>query len=361
MRCNVCWLQLSHTERVCATQCSHVLCNECITKYITRSPAQCPVCGTSLESSGLALIDLVPSSDKIKALCGLDPSFILQVASRAIDFYNFQSDLAHTHDAQELESAKRNFQHQTQQNALAQKDLNSQLRTLKYQLEAIVSERDAQVRLVEELQSRLEGFSAQPTSFSTSSLPMPLVSPTQRTLPIATSMANPSTRQTAQIYMLDQENRVPNSGALPSHAISPYRDAWTSAQHQSLYQSPSNIPTEIPASATSNGDRRTRLFSSASPISHRRRAASPSHNRVLTAPNQPVPTYHIATSAPKHTAHQTTVSSNSSSSSSSRPSHKLPTVSNAAPRFSALGSTPTRPETPLLQRLAGLSSGRPQN
>lgn len=358
MRCNVCWLQLSHADKVCATQCSHVLCSECTSKYLGRTPRTCPVCGTGVEEMGLAWIDLVPSSDKIKALCGLDPSFILQVASRAIDFYNFQSELAHTHDAQELESAKRNFQHQTQQNALAQKDLNSQLRTLKYQLEAIVSERDAQVRLVHELQSRLDHFSSPVSSFPSSSLSTSLSAPSPPSNPHHLPSPTNSHAPLPAIAYSEPENRPPNNLPL-SLGTSPYRTLWTSPHALPPHRATFNKADDAHQATIAPTERRTRIFSTHSPASHRRLTQSPTQERALTGANQVLSPYQVTTTAPKHHTHTFDSVPSSSASAPSRPTHAAHTNGSGHARFISNGNNPTRPETPLLQRLSGLSSNRP--
>jgi len=365
MRCNVCWLQLSDADRVYATQCSHVLCHDCSSKHFGRSQLTCPVCGTTLESHGLALIDLSPSSEKIKALCGLDPSYILQIASRAIDFYNFQSALAHAHDAQELETTKHCLQHQTQQHALTQKDLHTQLRTLKYQLEAIVSERDSQVRLVQELQSRLQTAQAQ-TAPSRPSMPPTLGH--SHTLTLPTTQDTTSTPTYPVIFRREDENRGNREADNTSSRNAPLRPAWTSThsnpmQHSTINKSYDTLPHTAPTA-----ERRTRIFSSNSPApimpSNRYQAHSPSPNRGVTIMNHPQSDTRVMSSTPKHT---TTISLNppqehashaTSSTLASGPSSSSRPPGNSS-RFSALNSAPERPQTPLLHRLAGVSSNHP--
>ena len=378
MRCNVCWLQLSHADRVYATQCSHVLCHDCSTRHFGKSQMTCPVCSTVLEPHGLALIDLTPSSDKIKALCGLDPSFILQIASRAIDFYNFQSEMAHAHNAQELENAKHCLQHQTQQHALTQKDLNNQLRTLKYQLEAIVSERDAQVRLVQELQTRLQN---QQVSTPSSRGPIPSNMTTSHSSNMPVHQETSSAPTHGVIYRRDEENR--NREFDHSSRNAPYRPInWTTLPSESMQTAASNKSYEILPQTSSVGERRTRIFSTetTSPMmpSNRIQMPSPSPSRGV-----PMMSHHhngesmVTSSTPKHSS-SVLASNNSSSSSSSSAREQLlsiapstsllstPTSSVASSsrvpthtsRFAALPNAPERPETPLLHRLAGVSSHR---
>jgi E3 ubiquitin-protein ligase CCNP1IP1 len=336
MRCNSCWLQLAHTDRVYATQCSHVLCHDCLEKNLSRS-SSCPVCSTPLDpNSGFAPIDLVPSVDKIKALCGLNPSFILQVASRAIDFFNFQSDLAHAHDAQELDSAKHFLQHQTQQHALTQKDLNNQLRTLKFQLEAIVAERDAQVRLVQEMQSRLEmvpvqkghsQLSAPSRQAMVLSSPSSIIRSQEHTSslqhdPIAHGMIERRTTNTDTTRTRDS-----SSDSLPTMLHLPW--------HSTNYAQPNDNPASPSAfSRSSSVERRTRLFAAASSISASKpQTVRPPSTHAVINTVQPIPT----SLGPRGMAQSLGNAQGSSANS----------------RFT-VGAAPSmlRPETPLLRRLA---------
>lgn len=322
----------------------------------------CPICSTTLDANGLAAIDLTPSSEKVKALCGLDPSFILQVASRAIDFYNFQSSLAQAHDTQELESTRHCLQHQTQQNGLAQKDLGNQLRAMKYQLEAIAAERDAQARKVQELQTRLDHQAPTVASFppprSAAPIEPPLSSqiPSTRNVLTFQDQLRPTIPQ--RIFETTQETSVPAS----DHSSNPYRPNWPS---NALYLS-HNAPNEheqVSAPASARTERRTRIFSGTN-------SPAPTTASVRSIPSAPSParsTQGYPQESPRaalSTLHYQTNGYNTGGASSSVPFS--PSTASSAPkqatsaRFTALGGAPPRPETPLLHQLAGLSATRPR-
>lgn len=350
LRCNACWLRLS--DRAYATQCSHILCHDCSSKAFSRGQSKCPICPTNLDANGLAVIDLTPSSEKIKALCGLDPSFILQVASRAIDFYNFQANLAQTHDAQELENTVQCLQHQTQQHALNRKDLESQLRSLKGQMEAIASERDAQSRMVQELQSRLEQTFApnfahpiSRTSYATEPTSNPQNGSNR-------SVASSSEPTRAGILTRQPEIRFESAPSNPELSSNPYRPTWPTVQLQSIETTLSRA-SELPSFSGGRNERRTRIFNPSSP--------SPSNASVHSTPTSSSPmrvrqdtsardTSRVMISAPSnHFPAHNPVLVPSTSNSSNVPSSAYATPLN---RFGEMGSAPPRPETPLLRRMA---------
>lgn len=323
----------------------------------------CPVCSTRLDSNGLAMIDLVPSSDKVKALCGLDPSFILQVASRAIDFYNFQTEMARTHDAQELEKTRHCLQHQTQQTSLAQKDLHNQLRTLKYQLEAIAAERDAQTRLVQDLQTRLDSSVAQVANSRASMIvdsPSGMQSPSYRGL-------DPNSDRNMGPLITRQPENMDARAAQSSMGPNPYRPNWAPSSRQS--PQPIMQAESDPTYGSSRNDRRTRIFSSSSPAPYsgpmRVPMRGPNQNPAAPPPQQAIEP-RITTSTPKHGVQppilspstSTPRSSNQSVNPNLNPIDSSPQTGGS--RFMTLGNAPPRPETPLLHRLAGISANRPR-
>lgn len=99
LRCNnhkpeYCRKQLQHQAVI--TSCSHTFCLDCIRaiglQTQIRDRRKCPACGTALPGDNDAVItELRPSEEyKNTALSGLDPRTILDCASRAISFWNYQ-------------------------------------------------------------------------------------------------------------------------------------------------------------------------------------------------------------------------------------------------------------------------------
>lgn len=323
-----------------------MICHDCSSKHFGQNRQTCPVCATPLDArAGIAAIDLIPSSDKIKALCGLDPSFIFQVASRAIDFYNFQSELSRAHDTQELESAKHQLSHQTQQHALSQKDLNNQLRTLKFQLESIVAERDAQIRLVQELQERLAQTARQNQPLT--STPSNRVSAqnianafphTLHAIPAASLVTPPAPQILPRtvIEIADPNTRAP--------ADAP-RLMWHTPQAATSISLPERSAESANSATRSSGsDRRTRLFASPSP------GAAP-----VTSPSSANSTYATPRHAPEPPSRQT-IQVQATTSYGTNAAQTRVSTTGLSSRFSHAPLAPARPETPLLHRLAGLSS-----
>ena len=356
MRCNLCWRQLSHSDKTFATQCSHVFCHDCSSKHFSHLPFTCPICSTNFDETGLVAIDLIPSSDKIKALCGLNPSFILHIASRAIDFYNFQTDLACAHDAQELENTRRSLQHQSQQHAFTHKDLGNQLRTLKFQLEAIVSERDTLARSVKELQNRLETSPSPNFVLSNShsvSAESSVVYPQTASFGSSSTRPEPSRNATLPRHLDSSAQPLPPISSLPSNF---YHSNWPQSAPQSHSQ-PFYSRDEATTTTVANAARRTRIFTSPPPTEPANRSSVPLSPSSPMARISAVPTS-VNVSLERRanvSAPYTPVMAPSSAVPTTQPHYT------SVSRFASLGNAPPRPETPLLQRLAGRNGSHSHN
>lgn len=74
------------------TACSHVFCDQHGSGEFSRSPTICPACSSAL-SGKLDIIrtELSPSEDyKAMVLAGLRPDIVLEISSRALNFWTYQ-------------------------------------------------------------------------------------------------------------------------------------------------------------------------------------------------------------------------------------------------------------------------------
>ncbi|CAG8562877.1 11698_t:CDS:10, partial [Ambispora gerdemannii] len=94
LRCNIvqCRKVLSTEGRACVTTCSHIFCVDCANKAFS-SALVCPACDTSLtENDDIVFADLNPSEDyKSSVLSGLRPDFIMEICTRALSFWTYQT------------------------------------------------------------------------------------------------------------------------------------------------------------------------------------------------------------------------------------------------------------------------------
>ncbi|ORX89966.1 hypothetical protein K493DRAFT_215045 [Basidiobolus meristosporus CBS 931.73] len=78
--------------RACVTSCSHLFCVECANEAFSVA-STCPTCRTDLvQKNDIALIDLHPSEGyKSSILSGLRPEVVIEICSRALAFWTYQT------------------------------------------------------------------------------------------------------------------------------------------------------------------------------------------------------------------------------------------------------------------------------
>ncbi|GAA5809347.1 hypothetical protein MFLAVUS_002755 [Mucor flavus] len=123
IHCNVikCRRKLSVEGQACVTSCSHIFCLDCAKKSFDKASI-CPACKTNLvqENDDMILVQMNPTEEyKSSVLAGLKPDNILDICSRAIAFYEYQT-------SQEL-----SFQ------SLLQKNMQDKYRSLKSQFDIV--------------------------------------------------------------------------------------------------------------------------------------------------------------------------------------------------------------------------------
>ncbi|EGG02442.1 uncharacterized protein MELLADRAFT_110150 [Melampsora larici-populina 98AG31] len=101
LKCNIisCRKSVTRDGKAVITNCSHVFCLSCANTHQSLTHPDpypvCPACGTSLsEPEDVVCTSLNPSADyKASVLAGLAPSIILEIASRALNFWTYQQSM----------------------------------------------------------------------------------------------------------------------------------------------------------------------------------------------------------------------------------------------------------------------------
>ncbi|KAH9462827.1 hypothetical protein Pst134EA_014918 [Puccinia striiformis f. sp. tritici] len=101
LRCNIptCRESVGKENKAVITNCSHILCLACANSSSSlvdyESHPICPVCNSPLlEPEDIVCTSLNPTSDyKSSVLSGLPPSTILDIASRALKFWDYQQSV----------------------------------------------------------------------------------------------------------------------------------------------------------------------------------------------------------------------------------------------------------------------------
>ncbi|KAF4517763.1 hypothetical protein B566_EDAN002968, partial [Ephemera danica] len=153
---------MSDTELVCnskkcrkrivshawVTSCSHVFCeDDGENQLLKQATIKCPACNSFLPNS-LDVIKMV--------LAGLRPDIIMDVASRAISFWNYQVRLEHAYQENSIKTYREQLtQLQVSYEALVAK-IKSEVTGLKRQIEASKKELAIQLRKAEDLSEKLE-------------------------------------------------------------------------------------------------------------------------------------------------------------------------------------------------------------
>ncbi|KAG2228650.1 hypothetical protein INT48_002961 [Thamnidium elegans] len=151
IHCNVikCRRKLSVEGQACVTSCSHIFCLDCAKRSFDKALV-CPACKTNLveENDDMILVQMNPTEEyKSSVLAGLKPDNILDICTRAIAFYEYQT-------SQEL-----SFQ------SLLQKNLQDKYKSLKIEKEKhqdlvneCESEKSKSQQLYQQLQEKSKQF-----------------------------------------------------------------------------------------------------------------------------------------------------------------------------------------------------------
>lgn len=167
LKCNIisCRKSVTRDGKAVITNCSHIFCLSCANTHQSLTHPNpypvCPACETSLpEPEDVVCTSLNPSADyKASVLSGLHPSIILEIASRALNFWAYQQSMEATFQHMVLKQAheraataekdKENMRHQAENEikliserlTISENELNTERRKV---IEAAERHRSAQ-------------------------------------------------------------------------------------------------------------------------------------------------------------------------------------------------------------------------
>ncbi|KAJ7904231.1 hypothetical protein B0H14DRAFT_593878 [Mycena olivaceomarginata] len=139
LKCNRLTCRRPLSDKAVVTTCSHIFCVDCANELFNASRL-CPACETTLsEPDDVVVCSLHPSNDyKTSVLSGLSPTIILEICSRAISFWQYQ-----THQ-------ENSFQQAVVRNV---NDKNAQLQK---QLDNVVREANGEINLLNNKNAELQ-------------------------------------------------------------------------------------------------------------------------------------------------------------------------------------------------------------
>ncbi|KAK5955708.1 hypothetical protein OHC33_003349 [Knufia fluminis] len=138
------------------TTCSHIFCRDCVQKHGFQDPAggrrACLACGTELPSpKDVVYANLRPTEEyQSTILCGLDPNIILECASKALRFWNYQmsTEIAWQEHLYKEMTTRYSSLHNNAQQVID--DANTEIAELQKQIEGLnIEKRDAEKRTEE--------------------------------------------------------------------------------------------------------------------------------------------------------------------------------------------------------------------
>ncbi|KAI8809238.1 hypothetical protein BJ742DRAFT_677056 [Cladochytrium replicatum] len=154
LRCNniQCRKNLSSNSRACVTTCSHIFCVDCANQAFN-SALVCPACETSLtESDDIVFTELNPSEDyKSSVLAGLRPELIMEIASRALSFWVYQTTQEACFQEMLYKSLDEKYTNLDRQVASIIREANQEIQTLREKMSSMQKEQELEKRRNHEL------------------------------------------------------------------------------------------------------------------------------------------------------------------------------------------------------------------
>ncbi|RHZ45296.1 hypothetical protein Glove_682g37 [Diversispora epigaea] len=162
LRCNVvqCRKVLNNEGRACVTTCSLDCANNSFTSALV-----CPACETSLtENDDIVFTDLTPSEDyKSSVLSGLRPDIIMEICSRALSFWTYQTTQEACFQEMMYKSLEEKYTQLEKQVQGIMRDFQTEITTLRAKVQALTKDAELEKRkshdLAEQLQEKGRQFS----------------------------------------------------------------------------------------------------------------------------------------------------------------------------------------------------------
>ncbi|ORY13512.1 hypothetical protein BCR34DRAFT_441527, partial [Clohesyomyces aquaticus] len=149
LRCNDLKCRTQLHDRAVVTTCSHVFCPPCCdTSGLSRSPnanRSCPACGTELANpDDVVVAGLNPTEDyKTSVLSGLNPTIIMECASRGLAFYSYQASQEIVYQEHSVKKITERYASLSQQIDQLIHDANAQIKALQEKMQAMQAEQAA--------------------------------------------------------------------------------------------------------------------------------------------------------------------------------------------------------------------------
>ncbi|KAI8146516.1 hypothetical protein BJV82DRAFT_598819 [Fennellomyces sp. T-0311] len=158
IHCNVlhCRKALCLETQACVTSCSHIFCIACANRCFNQALV-CPACNTALtQNDDIVVTQLNPSEEyKSSILSGLRPDVVMDISSRAIAFYYYQTSQELCYQSimrQNLENKCSTLQEQLRD---AVRESSRAVKAEKQKCTALIREQEQEKRRMHDLQNQL--------------------------------------------------------------------------------------------------------------------------------------------------------------------------------------------------------------
>ncbi|RIB08732.1 hypothetical protein C2G38_1982405 [Gigaspora rosea] len=158
LRCNIVQCRKALNEgRACVTTCSHIFCVDCANTSFTLALV-CPACETSLtENDDIVFADLNPSEDyKSSALSGLRPDTIMEICSRALSFWTYQTTQENCFQEMLYRGLEDKYSELEKQVQVLIRDSESEVTTLRAKVQALQKDMELEKRKTHDLKEQLQ-------------------------------------------------------------------------------------------------------------------------------------------------------------------------------------------------------------
>lgn len=153
-KCNLCWRELEECAYI--TRCSHIFCERDAHKSIN-AEGLCPLCDTPLQGrGGVTLVDFTPASsfDKAIQLCGLAPSSVMSLATKALEFWDYQKQTELEYQKMSLKNQQMRLQSVEKQCNDKMVDAQNKINVLSHQLNSLKEELETSKKDLIDLQQK---------------------------------------------------------------------------------------------------------------------------------------------------------------------------------------------------------------
>lgn len=158
LHCNnvQCRQLLSNSGRACVTTCSHIFCLNCANAFFSKALV-CPACESSLnQPDDIVMTELSPSEDyKSSVLAGLRPEIIMDICTRAISFYSYQTQQEANFQDLMFRNGEDKYNNLEQQYNQVVRDATSELRVLREKCKTLQKEHEMERRKNQEIADNL--------------------------------------------------------------------------------------------------------------------------------------------------------------------------------------------------------------